>query len=442
MFNKIQTAQMFTRSLLGLFVVVAAGLALPTDASARALYVSPSGDGTTGQNWKTAWKDPAQIDWKVVAAGDQILIDGGTAGITYTTSFTVPVSNIVIRQASGAAHNGTVTFTGFTGQSAVPYGIKFVGSNVHLVANKRAGIKLTRYGAQCLDIQSSYNSVRNVEMSYIMGFPPYLGGRVGGVTFGGANNHFIGCDFRDCTVGAVERPLPGVANSTVFNNCTFGANGYGFFGNCGAGIVGAKTVGGPATTIFANKCVFGPYVDYGVDVANGTTRLSNSLFLAARVSNIKAAPPAGSSATVTAVNCTLYEKRLDPLQQSAFIVPGYTISVNANAKLKVKDSIVWGGFVDVPATQVITGGGNVQFAVSGNTMALAPSMVDPNFVDTATLSAMQAKSQFIPRTLTSANFSPALGSPATGKGSPFVRVSDLVAPYGPTSGLPSAIGGP
>jgi len=441
-FNRSQVERMLTRSLLSLFVAATAGLALPTDASARALYVSPAGNGTSGQNWKTAWKDPAQIDWTLVHTGDQILIDGGTSGITYTTAFSVPVSNIIIRQAPGDAHSGTVTFDGFSPQAALSCGIKFVGSNVHLVANKRAGIKLTRYGAQCMDIQSNNNSVRNVEMSYIMGFPPYAGGRIGGVTFGGVNNHFIACDFRDCGIAAMEKPMAGITNSTVFNNCTFGANGYGFWGNCGSGIAGAGTAGGPASIIYAHKCVFGPYVDYGINIPNGKARVTNCLFLAARVSNIKAAPTTGCSSEVTAVNCTLYEKRLDPRQHGPFVVPEYTISVNANAKLKLKDSIVWGGFVDVPATQIITGGGNVQYAVTGNTMAIAPTMVDPNFVDNATLSAMQAQSQFVPRTLTSANFAPAAGSPAVGKGSSFVKVSDLVPPYGPTSGLPISIGGP
>ncbi len=439
--KSISIPKFATQAMLGLSVALTAHFATIQDVAARNLYVSPTGSGTTGENWKTAWQDPSKIDWTKVASGDHIVIDGGTAGVTYNTSVTVPVSNIVIRQSSAAGHSGQVIFSGLKQGSPLATGVKVTGSNVHLVAVRRSGIKLEFYGAEGVNIQTNGNSLRNVEISRITGFPPYAQGKKGGVVFGGSNNHFINCDFRDCGISALELPVAGANNLSVFNNCTFGSNSYGFWSNNGTAIQGARTAGAQST-IYAHSCVFGPYVDYGIDIANGNARVTNSLFLSARVSNVKVAPPAGSSATVTVANSTLYEKKIDPMVHIATATPEYTVSTNANAKLRLTNSIIWGGFVDVPAAQKINGGGNVQFAVSGNTVALAPSLVDPQFVDSKTLSAMVSPIAFIPRPLTSSDFSVVPGSPAVGKGSSIANVANICAPYGPTTGLPTAVGGP
>ena len=440
-------AKFASRILCASAVVLSINIADSHDVGARNLFVSPKGSGTTGDSWATAWKDPAQIDWTKVASGDQIVVDGGSSGITYNTSITVPVSNIVIRQSTRSGHSGPVTFSGVNAQlpNGTPQaiGIKFLGSKIHIVANKRSGIKITNYGAEGVNIQTSNNSLRNVEISNLRGFPPYAGGKIAGATFGGANNHFINCDFRDCTVSALDKPVAGVANSTVFNNCTFGANGYGFFMNCGTGILGSKSAGAPASTIYAHNCVFGPYVDYGIDIANGNARLTNSLFMNARIANIKVSPAAGSTANVTASNCTIYQTKiqLNPLQNLPYGLPQQAVSVNSAGKLRVANSIIFGGFVDVPAAQLVNGGGNVQYSVAGNTVALAPTLVDPQFV-TSHLYAPTPPSSFIPQAYTVFDFTVQPASPALGKGSPIGKVSDICGPYGPTRGLPTAVGGP
>ncbi|MFA6208753.1 MAG: hypothetical protein WCT03_15290 [Candidatus Obscuribacterales bacterium] len=441
--KSISIPKFATRMLLGLSVALTAHLSTIQDVAARNYFVSPAGSGTTGQNWAKAWKDPSQIDWTKIVSGDHIVIDGGTSGITYKTSLTVPASNIVIRQSNAAGHSGQVVFNGAMPGYPLATGIKFVGSNIHLVAVRRSGIKIESFGAEGVNIQTNNNSLRNVEISKVSGFPPYLGGRIAGATFGGVNNHFINCDFRDCGVSALDRPVAGVANSTVFNNCTFGANGYGFFMNCGTGILGSKTVGGPASTIFAHKCVFGPYVDYGVDIANGNVRLTDSLFLFARLANIKVAPAAGSTASATVANCTVYQNKLvlDPFRPLPYGLPQHAVSVNASGKLKVTNSIIFGGFVDIPASQKVNAGGNVQYSVSGNTVALAPTLADPLFV-TSNIYFPAAPTAFIPQAYTLFDFSVKPGSPAVGKGTSIGAVTNICMPYGPTRGLPTAIGGP
>jgi len=435
-------------TLLASAVALTINFANSLDVGARNLFVSPNGSGTTGDSWATAWKDPAQIDWKKVACGDHIVVDGGTAGITYNTSITVPVSNVVIRQSTGAGHSGQVIFSGANAQVPIgnpqATGIKLVGSNIHIVGARRSGIKLENYGAEGVNIQTNNNSLRNVEISRLTGFPPYAGGKIAGATFGGINNHFIKCDFRDCGISALENPVAGVANSTVFNNCTFGSTNYGYFMNNGTGILGSRAAGGPASTIYANKCVFGPYVDFGIDIANGKARLTNSLFMNARIANIKVASAVGATASVTASNCTIYQTRIWPLnhlQPLPYGLPQHSVSVNASGNLRVANSIIFGGFVDVPAAKLVNAGGNVQYNVSGNTLALASSTVDPQFV-TNQLKAYAPPQQFIPQAYTLFDFSVQPGSPALGKGSPIGKVSDICGPYGPMRGLPTVVGGP
>ncbi len=446
--KRISIPKFAIRSLIGLSVAFTAHVATIQDVSARNLYVSPTGSGTTGQSWATAWQDPSKIDWTQVASGDHIVVDGGTSGITYKTAITVPASNIVIRQSTAAAHTGQVIFSGVNATSSFGNpqrtGITFVGSNIHIVGARRSGIKLESYGAEGVNIQTSNNSLRNVQISRITGFPPYAGGRIAGATVGGSNNHFINCDFRDCTVGALDKPVAGVANSTIFNNCTFGANSYGFFMNCGAGIIGSKTAGGPASTIYAHKCVFGPYVDYGIDIANGSARLTDCMLMNARIANVKVAPVTGSTASVNVSRCTIYQTKIvpDPFRPPLpYGLPQHAVSVNSAGSLRVANSIVFGGFVDVPAAQKVNGGGNVQYSVSGNTVALAPSLVDPKFV-TSHIYAQTTPAVFIPQAYTLFDFTVQPGSPATGKGSSIGKVADISGPYGPVYGLPSNVGGP
>ncbi|MBK9770349.1 MAG: hypothetical protein IPP57_05905 [Candidatus Obscuribacter sp.] len=216
------------KSLLGLICALSTGIALNTAASAKNLYISPSGSGTDGASWSSAWQDPAKIDWSKVQAGDQIILDGGTSGITYVTEFAVPASSVVIRQATDKAHGGQVTLKGiYPTRNLNSIGINVLGSNVHIVAARRSGIVLKNYPALAVSLKTNGNSLRNVEINGITGFQPYGSGKIGGVAFGGFNNQFINCDFRDCVYGAVEKPVAGARNLTVFNNCTFGSNRYG-----------------------------------------------------------------------------------------------------------------------------------------------------------------------------------------------------------------------
>jgi hypothetical protein len=431
--------------ITSLFCALAWTLSYASEAQARNLFVSQSGDGTTATSWKTAWKSFQTIDWSQVVAGDQIIVDGGAGGVTYKGAFSIPVSGVIIRQSSAAGRNGVVTISGDVAQQ-VPIGVTISGSNVRLVGNTRGGIKITSFGSELVRVLTNGNVLRNIRIGGVTGFPPYGSGRVGCLVFGGTNNHFVNCDFRDFNKCAVESPVAGVPNVNVFNGCTFGNDFYGWWSEWGTGIYGAR----PGATavdskIYASKCVFGPILNRCVDVVQGKLNVSDSLFLGSNFANLSFEPPVGSTAVANVTKCTFYEPNFStPLGQQppSYAMFLYNISTNGNGVLKVKDSIVYGGVVHVPATQSISLGGNFQYHVTGNTTALASAIVNPLFVDENKLWTQIWGKTIIPREWTVQSYALSANSAALGKGSTITSVTSIVPAYGPASqGLPLQ-GGP
>lgn len=435
--------QMKSKIALSFVAAVAATIAAQTDALARNFYVSPDGNGRNGLSWRTAFPHPAKIDWNKVRPGDQIILDGGTAGITYSgAGFTIPKSHVVVRQSNERGHSGNITiFGGYAYPTPIPVGITFTGKNAHLVALRRGGIKVTTFAGECIRMVSSNCSLRNIALETLTGVPPYGGGQVAGLTFGGLNNHVINCDFRfNNAPNTKETPVAGGHNLTVFRGCTFGGHGYGWWGNFGTALYGAREANaGASSRIFMDRCVFGPYMNRHIDFVSGNLQVTNSSFLGASIANLQFEPSAGSSARVRLDHCTMWETNFQG--QTPHPHQRYQLSTNGNGTLTVSNSIVYGGQVRVPATQVVDGGGNFQYRVTGNTMALAPTIVNPLYVDDATLSQLVTPSTISPRVFTTQSYQLSPSSPAVGKGSPIIRVTDIVPAYGPTSGLPP-MGGP
>ncbi len=410
-----------------------------SQAQARDLYVSPGGDGSTAVSWKTAWKSFQAIDWTQVVAGDRIIVDGGANGITYTGPFTVPVSGVVIRQAGGDKRKGVVTISGI-GAQPVQVGVTISGSNVQFIGNSRSGIRIMSFGAECLRVQTNGNVFRNVRLGSTTGFLPYAQGRVGALVVGGVNNQFIDCDFRDSTRCAVEKPVAGAANVTVFRDCTFGNDGYGFWGEWGVGIYGARASATAVdSTIHARRCIFGPILNKGIDVQQGKLSVGNCLFLGSNYANLAFEPAVGSASKVVVNNCTMYEPNFSGPAQYRMSLNN--IQTNGNGVLKVKDSIIYGGVVNVPATQSINGGGNFQYHVTGNTTALASGLIDPQFIEEAQLWTPVNTNTISPRVWTTQSYALSAASPAVGKGSSIVLVTDIAPAFGPSFRFPP-LGGP
>lgn len=423
------------------FILVCAlvsALAVANGAEARNLYVSPGGDDSDGTSWKKAFKSFTSIDWDMVASGDQLVVDGGESSTTYSGAFTIPRSNIVIRQAGGKGRSGQVIITG-QGQPQAQTGVTFGGSNIHMIGRRRSGIKISYFAAELVRIQTGNNSLRNVELGGVTGYPPYGQGRVGSLVFGGQNNHFINCDFRESTRCAVDTPVEGANNLSVFNNCTFGNNGYGWWGEWGVGIYGNRTRSA-TNTIYARHCVFGSYLNKGVEARQGRWSITDSLFLGSSAANLSFEPTDGNALAVVR-NCTLYEPNFTNAPPSQYRLTQYNIITNGTGTLRVRDSIVYGGEIHVPVDQVIRGGGNVQFHVTGNTTALASALVDPQFVQESQLWKPITGATISPRVFTTQSYVLSPASPALGKGSSITDVTSIVPAYGPIGHLPP-LGGP
>ena len=85
-----------------------------------------------GASWATAWSELARINWTVVKPGDIIYIDGGSEGMTYTTTLTIEKSGsanapITLRRSAEAGHAGPITI--FGGRSTP---LPFCGQNTYV----------------------------------------------------------------------------------------------------------------------------------------------------------------------------------------------------------------------------------------------------------------------------------------------------------------------
>src|SRR5687767_5310793 len=120
----------------GIHIAIAVTLALgailfrpaTSVSAARTFYVSRSGSNGDGLSWATAWSELSRINWAAVAAGDTILVDGGSVacpalgpgyncGMVYNCSLSIGKSGtssapITIRLASEPGRNGTAIIDG------------------------------------------------------------------------------------------------------------------------------------------------------------------------------------------------------------------------------------------------------------------------------------------------------------------------------------------
>lgn len=458
---RMQTLKTFTLSVL----LALSGMALSQpQAMAKVFYISPGGDGTTGNTWGKAWKSPGQIDWNAVNAGDQLVLDGGTAGITYETELLVPKSGqpgapITIRQSNQTGHNGQVLLYGAATGSPNPRpplpglsnGIKIQGSYINVVAARRGGIKIKSYNESCVNIVpgNSHINLRNLELENRVYLGPYGLIQCTGLNFAGFNIQVAACDFRECQTAAKEIAVAGANNMAVFRDCTFGSTRHylNFTRGCGTAILGANPqVPGAVTnynsTVYAHRCAFGPHVTAGIIHYKGNLRVSDSLFLAPPQYGVSCQPAVATAGSAANANVRINHcSFITPSQPGTppYGMLGFPIESNGNGLLKVANSVVYGGTIRVPVTQNINGGGNFQFRVFGNTTALSASQVDPQFQDEAAVAAMP--SNYEPYQFALLNYSIMPGSPAVDKGSRLTSVNQLTTPYGPKGPI-LPLGGP
>ncbi len=152
--------------------------------AALTYYVSPTGNGTDGLSWTTAWQSPGQINWPAVHPGDTVVLDGGRNGITYQEGITLAVNGepglpITLLASSEAGHNGQVTFFGgrstplpycnqpnYQPQNAVLVGIWVNASWVVIDGGRWGGIAVRGYNRSGLLLNGATQNVtlRNLEI--------------------------------------------------------------------------------------------------------------------------------------------------------------------------------------------------------------------------------------------------------------------------------------
>jgi len=404
--------------------IFSAAAALYDPAEARNYYVSPSGDNSDGLSWQTAYTQLPSMQFGVspLLPGDHVIVDGGTAGLTYGSGLTISVSGvagnpIVITSSNDKGHNGTVTLSGRNGPGGQyqPVGIYLSGSNIKIAGTSRGGIKISDCQFQGLSVSGNGNTLNNVAVQNVNG-PPVNPGHIPGVAlqFAGDGNRYQNMDIYNATICAQEYASLNHSQTTVFDGCWF-------FDNYSRGNSGLLiSDNNSASTMYINNSVFGPGLGSALtsSASAGQTHVRGCLFLNASAANIVVNGAAGSSARflVNKITSFMTDSNFQGLAHNC-------LSFNGNGALKIDNSVFWGGSVNVGPDIPVKVSGNFQYKTRLNTQLLAPTMVDPQFADEANIAALTGSSPL--KSVAVENFTLAQSSPAAGKGALVTAVSQL-----------------
>jgi hypothetical protein len=171
--------------LLGLAVLVSCTHATATKTPATGgstYYVSPSGNGTNGLSWATAWRNTSLINWSVVKPKSKIILDGGrsacgvspydfkpaspdpgvTCGQRYAP-FSVGQNDITIERSAATGHDGTVVIDGgrhtplpYCGQSSYP---AVAGAPLGIDLNDHSGVVIDGMTRAGIVVRGAHNGV-------------------------------------------------------------------------------------------------------------------------------------------------------------------------------------------------------------------------------------------------------------------------------------------
>jgi len=412
-------------------------------------YVSKNGNNADGKSWTTAWNELNQINWSVIQPGDTILLDGGTNGMTYTTTLSIGKSGlqalpIAIQRATDSGHNGQIILFGgsntplpYCGQTtwtpptdALGYAIRLNGNSwVTINGESWDGIQIHGFtyrtvyfsGGESNDTMSDMEIYDNGSAYQSGGtwwseFPGIglYGANYANLTFRYMNIHDNGEDNFQSN-GSVNgftveyswlhytRTVPGVPSES-YNLCTHN-DGFQIFGatNAGANITFQHDILGPGLT---NGLIFQP------QEANVT--LKNSLVI-----------DPGSNVTVentgSSSNWTI--DHVTAIGQS----DNLTLEGSGNT---VTNSIFYDGNL-LLNNSVARSANNCQWRTANNTNQISGQAIDPQFVsDISSYPAVTGDiTQYPPIgwLQNTADFSLKPTSPCLGAGSPVTSVSQFLS---------------
>lgn len=391
----------------------------------RKFYVSKNGNNTDGLTWATAWNEMDQIKWTGIDPQnyDSLTIDGGVGRMIYRKPMQVqvrPYANPVrIAVSAEPGHNGQVVIA----PGSQSNGIEITGG-VQLNGSKQSGIFV--YGAKkgiTVNSNAPYpTSVKNIEVSH--------------------------CTDAGLFVSPSYYPL-GMSQLILHDNATnvvtqqTGAPGGAQLSKCWIynssernnfdGIrIDGSTSGPPTPSVVLNSCVLGPGLRDGINnLSIARPSLTNCLLINSRRNNI-------SSYSVNLQNVTSFMTRLNPSRSAHSCIKLQASPQPYNMiGSSVKKTIAYGGMVDIPISISypyppgstrpfpITVEQNTQYSTTGNTTALAPTMVDPKFVSHVRLLPNHTPVQY----LMGLDFSLRPDSPALGTGSEVTSIKQLLRTF-------------
>jgi hypothetical protein len=391
-------------------VLLSAALAFGLSASAakaNAYYVSPNGNNTDGLTYQTAFNELDQIKWNSLnyTGGLDLIIDGGTNGLVYHTALTVPAGASVseISTSVDSGHSGVVYIDG-TGSSSTS-GINIIGSVNSLNSGSLANaITVRNWSGSGIQISGSiWGVLQGVKVE---------GNAVGLEVDGNCNALQFAIFHNNINNIQIKGALSQLTDAWIYQNYD----------------ISPKICTGLSISSLSNltvsDCIFGPGLLYGAKASQaGTLSLNNCLLLNATGSNVLLT---GASPNLTMVHCTSFMTKDNPIGGTHCCINCTNDSLPVQSHLDISSSIFWGGAVRIPVGQSVdVTARNIEYAVTGNTTALASTQKNPEFI--SNVASYPDNVSF--ETLRQSNFALQHRTHATPEGSSITSVSDLLKQF-------------
>ena len=424
-----------TVQFLTIVVTMALSATLPTFANSDfppyRYYVSKNGDNTTGRTWATAWNEMDQIKWAQIKTqqGDSLILDGGVGRMIYRKPMQVQAAAssyypLSVTVSTEAKHNGQVVIA----PGNAVNGIDIPSGSIKLDGLKRAGIFV--YGAKrgiAVSANSPYpSSIKNIEVSHCTDVGVYIGPTYYPLPLNQLLVHDNATNVVATSNGSGGGPS--LTKCWIYNqNARRNSDGVRI----------DSTSSAPGRGIVISNCVLGPGLRDGLNntVISTAPTLNNCLLINSSRNNI-------SSSSINLQNVTSFMTRLNTSQMahSAIKLTPPTSGPPYPLNSAVKQSIIYGGMVDIPLTIPspyhtyppappipfpIVVERNTQFRTTGNTLVLAPTMVNPQFRSPVALLPNQTPISV----LMGLDFSLQPNSPAAATGSAVTSVKNLLSTF-------------
>jgi hypothetical protein len=371
------------------FAFLAAGLCLSlltARAEARNFYVAPYGNNTDGTSLQTAWTELDQIKWNQIGPSDTIYLAGAAGpntSITYHTTLTIPrtVSNLTI---TTFPYGGAVYLDGTNSSTGI--GVNIEGQAQFVVIAGSYSTPLYIQNFKTAGVEASTACLAQIRLATIQN------NKYGVCLYG----QFVDRDYSPGPNGIQQ-------NTFQVDNCILRDNDcsvigtaevvlqYDWFYNSQYPASGVKKSGARIAGGGAAQCVFGPGLYDGLvpvyTSQKPTIGAYQTLFVDATHANIDAnelqngpeQPASWQLPQFLISSCTSFMTPLNPAGNTH-----YCIAASGSEVVHVQDSVFYGGQVAAPAGSILSGNSNsgnanLQYAVTGNTTALAQTLTNPNF---------------------------------------------------------------